>query len=96
MNKTSSQVALVAGSSGIVGRQLVNTLLHRGWEVIGLSHRALSQPGAIPMIHVDLRDARHSTQALQPLSTVTHIFLQCLDECRKLERDGGAERYHAA
>lgn len=25
MNKTSSQVALVAGSSGIVGRQLVNT-----------------------------------------------------------------------
>lgn len=74
MNKTSSQVALVAGSSGIVGRQLVNTLLHRGWEVIGLSHRALSQPGAIPMIHVDLRDARHSTQALQPLSTVTHIF----------------------
>lgn len=47
MNKTSSQVALVAGSSGIVGRQLVNTLLHRGWEVIGLSHRALSQPGAI-------------------------------------------------
>lgn len=74
MNKTSSQVALVAGSSGIVGRQLVNTLLHRGWEVIGLSHRALSQPGAIPMIHVDLRDARHSAQALQPLSTVTHIF----------------------
>ena len=74
MNKTSSQVALVAGSSGIVGRQLVNTLLHRGWEVIGLSHRALSQPGAIPMIHVDLRDARHSAQALQPLSTVTHCL----------------------
>lgn len=64
MNKTSSQVALVAGSSGIVGRQLVNTLLRRGWEVIGLSHRALSQPGTIPMIHVDLRDARHSAQAL--------------------------------
>ncbi|STW23428.1 NAD-dependent epimerase/dehydratase family protein [Klebsiella variicola] len=92
MNKTSSQVALVAGSSGIVGRQLVNTLLHRGWEVIGLSHRALSQPGAIPMIHVDLRDARHSGASAPAAVHRDPHFLQCLDECRKLERDGGAER----
>jgi nucleoside-diphosphate-sugar epimerase len=40
MNKIQQHnVALVAGASGIVGRQLVNTLLHHQWEVIGLSRR---------------------------------------------------------
>ncbi len=43
MNKIQQQkVALVAGASGIIGSQLVKTLLRNGWEVIGLSRHALS------------------------------------------------------
>ena len=32
-------VALVAGASGIVGSQLINTLLHHEWQVVGLSRQ---------------------------------------------------------
>ena len=43
MNKTQQhRVALVAGASGIVGNQLVKTLLRNQWEVIGLSRRGIS------------------------------------------------------
>lgn len=75
MNKTQQQkVALVAGASGIVGRQLVKTLLRNEWEVIGLSHHAVSHPESIPMVNVNLLDAQHSAQMLQPLGGITHIF----------------------
>ncbi|EOF4705472.1 SDR family oxidoreductase [Klebsiella oxytoca] len=75
MNKMQQQkVALVAGASGIVGRQLVKTLLHNKWEVIGLSRQASSHPDGIPMINVDLLDAQHSAQRLQSLCGITHIF----------------------
>lgn len=67
-------VALVAGASGIVGRQLVKTLLHNGWEAIGLSRQALSHPDGIPVVNVDLLDAKDSARALQSLSRVTHLF----------------------
>ena len=54
MNKMQQHnVALVAGASGIVGRQLVNTLLHHQWEVIGLSRREVTHPDGISMVNVD-------------------------------------------
>ncbi|HAT3647737.1 SDR family oxidoreductase [Raoultella ornithinolytica] len=75
MNKTQQQkVALVAGANGIIGNQLVKTLLRNGWEVIGLSRHALSHPDGIPMVEVDLLDAAGSARALRPLSDITHIF----------------------
>jgi len=75
MNQIQPQkVALVAGASGIVGRQMVKTLLDNQWQVIGLSHRAHAHPDNIPLVNVDLLDARHSAQMLQPLDSVTHIF----------------------
>lgn len=75
MNKTQQQrVALVAGASGIVGRQLVNTLLDNEWEVIGLSRHALSHPANIPIVNVDLLDERQSAQILRPLNGISHIF----------------------
>lgn len=67
-------VALVAGASGIVGRQLVNTLLNHQWEVIGLSRHAGSHPDGIPMVKVDLLDEQDSARALRSLNGVTHIF----------------------
>ncbi len=72
--KPQPRIALVAGASGIVGRQLVKTLLRHRWEVIGLSRHASPHPDNIPVINVDLLDARHSAQKLQSLNGITHIF----------------------
>lgn len=75
MDKMQQQkIALVAGASGIVGKQLVKTLLHNEWEVIGLSRQALSHPEGITMVNVDLLNAQDSVRALQSLSRVTHLF----------------------
>lgn len=52
-NRQQHNVALVAGASGIVGRQMVNTLLHHQWQVIGLSRHAGSHPDGIPMVKID-------------------------------------------
>ncbi|MFH3076033.1 SDR family oxidoreductase [Klebsiella sp. KE9038] len=72
--KPQPRIALVAGASGIVGRQLVKTLLRHRWEVIGLSRHASPHPDDIPVINVDLLDARDSAQKLQSLNGITHIF----------------------
>jgi nucleoside-diphosphate-sugar epimerase len=74
MNKTQQQkVALVAGASGIIGNQLVKTLLRNRWEVIGLSRHALSHPDGIPMVEVDLLDARAARGRCGPLA-ISPIF----------------------
>lgn len=70
----SHNVALVAGATGIVGRQLVNALRQQDWQVIGLTRKPATSPQDIPFIHVDLLDAQQSAQALAPLNHVTHIF----------------------
>ncbi|MEQ4975198.1 SDR family oxidoreductase [Enterobacter cloacae] len=75
MNKTQQhRVALVAGASGIVGNQLVKTLLRNQWEVIGLSRQAVSHPEGITMVNVDLLDEQDSARALSSLSGITHVF----------------------
>ncbi|AIV29567.1 SDR family oxidoreductase [Enterobacter cloacae] len=75
MNTTQQhRVALVAGASGIVGNQLVKTLLRHQWEVIGLSRQAVSHPEGIAMVNVDLLDAQDSARALSSLSGITHVF----------------------
>lgn len=72
--KPQSKVALVAGASGIVGSQLVKTLLQNAWQVIGLSRSGTDRHGAVPFVKVDLLDEKDSARALTPLSNVTHIF----------------------
>lgn len=69
-----SRVALVAGGSGIVGSQLVKTLLKNEWQVISLSRQHAIRREEIQQVNVDLLDAQQSTQMLKPLSNVTHIF----------------------
>lgn len=68
------KVALVAGASGIVGSQLVNTLLQHQWQVIGLSRHRAAPDAAIPFVQVDLLDEQDSARALQSLNQVTHLF----------------------
>lgn len=75
MNQIQPQkVALVAGANGIVGREIVKTLLQNHWKVIGLSRQSISHPDGIPLVNVDLLDADQSAQMLQTLRDVTHLF----------------------
>jgi nucleoside-diphosphate-sugar epimerase len=88
MNKMQQHnVALVAGASGIVGRQLVNTLLHHQWEVIGLSRREVTHPDGIPMVNVDLLDAQDTAGAARPERCHPHL-LQRLGERGELDGHG--------
>ncbi|CAL4931707.1 unnamed protein product [Urochloa decumbens] len=77
-------VALVVGSTGIVGASLVDILPQPDtpggpWKVYALSRRALppwSPPSssAITHIHADLTDPAGAAAALAPLTDITHVF----------------------
>ncbi|GJN12730.1 hypothetical protein PR202_ga31036 [Eleusine coracana subsp. coracana] len=77
-------VALVVGSTGIVGMSLVDILPRPDtpggpWKVYALSRRPLppwSQPtsAAVTQIQVDLTDFPAIAQALDQLKDITHVF----------------------
>ncbi|CAL4931708.1 unnamed protein product [Urochloa decumbens] len=77
-------VALVVGSTGIVGTSLVDILPLPDtpggpWKVYALSRRPLppwSPPSssAVTRIHADLTDANATAEALAPLTDITHVF----------------------
>ena len=67
--------AIVAGSSGVVGRRLAEYLQTlEEWDVIGLSRRAPIGGNDVPRIAVDLSDAVDTRVKLGHLGDVTHIF----------------------
>lgn len=70
----SPKVALVAGASGIVGSELVKTLLKNHWHVIALSRQNSLPIEGIQHVVVDLLDRQQSKKALGTLGHVTHIF----------------------
>jgi nucleoside-diphosphate-sugar epimerase len=66
--------ALIVGASGVVGRNLAEHLLHRGWQVAGLSrHPAGDIPGLQP-ITADLLDAAALGQSLSGLRA-SHVYI---------------------
>ncbi|XP_047086747.1 (S)-8-oxocitronellyl enol synthase ISY1-like [Lolium rigidum] len=77
-------VALVIGSTGIVGTSLVDILPRHDtpggpWKVYAVSRRPLprwSRPPspAVTYLHLDLADSAAVAEALAPLTDVTHIF----------------------
>ncbi|OEL25798.1 3-oxo-Delta(4,5)-steroid 5-beta-reductase [Dichanthelium oligosanthes] len=78
-------VAVVVGSTGIVGTSLVDILPLPDtpggpWKVYALSRRPLppwslaSSPSSVTHIHVDLTDSAAATEALTPLTDITHVF----------------------
>jgi nucleoside-diphosphate-sugar epimerase len=68
-----SQVALIAGATGLIGRQIAAHLQRLGWEVIGLARRPVPG-GPVRLIGVDLTDAGECRGKLAALANVTHIF----------------------
>jgi nucleoside-diphosphate-sugar epimerase len=66
------RVALIAGSTGIVGGNLAALLVEHGWTVYGLARRPSSTGGMIP-VAADLLD-RGSTAAALAAIAPTHVF----------------------
>lgn len=77
--------ALIAGATGVVGRNLLRQLLKTGeWEIVALSRRTPDIEGAYAHISVDLMNAAECKAKLGHLSDVTHIFFAALAANREL------------
>jgi nucleoside-diphosphate-sugar epimerase len=69
---TTGRVALIAGSTGIVGGNLAALLVERDWTVCGLARKPSSVGGVIPLA-ADLRDRGTLVDDLAGI-TPTHVF----------------------
>ncbi len=67
-------LALIVGVSGVVGRNLAEQLLHRGWRVAGLARRPPSDIEGLQPISVDLLDFDALGGALSSLRP-SHVFI---------------------
>ena len=67
--------ALIAGATGVVGRNLLKYLVALGgWEIVTLSRREPDVEGTYEHISVDLMDAADCRTRLSHLADVTHVF----------------------
>lgn len=74
---TDRRTALIAGATGVAGRNLMAHLLETGrWEVIALSRRKPDLPGDYRHIAVDLMDPSDCRTKLTPeaVGAVSHLF----------------------
>ena len=67
-------IALVAGSSGIVGSTLARHLLGQGWQVAGLARHPSRDAGGLQPVAADLLDPDGLRNALAGLRP-SHVFL---------------------
>ena len=65
--------ALVTGSTGFIGRHLVNTLFQRGVEITTLDRVANSSPEVAQTFQADILDSDSVTKALSGQDTVFHL-----------------------
>jgi nucleoside-diphosphate-sugar epimerase len=70
---------LVAGATGVIGREAVREFRRQGWDVVAVSRRAPDVAG-VTHIPVDLRDPVACRTALAGLSGVTHLVYAALYE----------------
>ena len=69
------KTALVAGATGVVGRNLLRQLIpDPDWDVIAVSRRKPNIEGNYRHLSVDLLDPAYAKKKLGGLSEVTHIF----------------------
>lgn len=84
MVMNTDRVALIAGSTGIVGRNLAALLLEHGWTVYGLARRPLSVGGAIPLA-ADLLDRSSLVAALTSVAPTNVFFCSWLRQPTEAE-----------
>src|SRR5258708_16916819 len=77
MKMNTDRIALIAGSTGIVGRNLAALLLEQGWTVYGLARRPSSAGGAIPLA-ADLLDRGSLAAALTNVAPTIVFFVSLL------------------
>jgi nucleoside-diphosphate-sugar epimerase len=69
------KTAVVVGALGVIGRYIVDHLLHlRDWRVVGLSRRKPDFANGADYISVDLLDRGAAESRLSQLTDVTHVF----------------------
>ncbi len=67
--------ALIAGATGVVGRNLLKHLIACGdWDIVALSRRKPDVAGRYQHIPVDLMDAAQCQAKLGHLNDITHVF----------------------
>jgi nucleoside-diphosphate-sugar epimerase len=77
--------ALIAGATGVVGRNLLKHLLSTGeWDIVAVSRRKPDIEGAYIHIGVDLMNAAECRAKLAHLRDVTHIFFAALAANREI------------
>ena len=75
------KTALVAGATGVVGRNLLRQLVSNpDWDVIAVSRRAPDIEGRYRHIAADLLDPADARRKLGELGQVTHIFFSAYIE----------------
>ena len=73
--------ALIAGATGVVGRNLLRHLLTLAdWEVIAVSRRKPDVEGRYEHVAVDLLDRAQTFEALRRPRGVTHVFFSAYIE----------------
>jgi len=71
----STNRALIAGVSGIVGNGLASVLAPKAdWEVTGIARRAPEGGGIFKTLSVDLTDQAACRASLRAVESVTHVF----------------------
>ena len=71
----SQKTALIAGATGVLGRNLLAHLgMNTDWNVIAVSRRPPDAPGRYTHIAIDLLDAQDCRSKAHLLSAVTHVF----------------------
>ena len=77
--------ALIAGATGVVGRNLLKHLLQAGdWEVVAVSRRKPDLAGRYVHIALDLMNAAECRAKLGHLRDVTHVFFAALAANREI------------
>src|SRR5215831_7345594 len=75
------KTALIAGATGVVGRNLLRQLISNpDWDVIAVSRRAPDIEGQYRHIAADLLDWADTAEKLGGLREVTHIFFSAYIE----------------
>ncbi|GJD66022.1 SDR family oxidoreductase [Methylobacterium frigidaeris] len=75
MTRDTKKTALVAGATGVVGRNLLKRLAaDPDWDVVAVSRRKPDVDGDYRHLSVDLLDAAEARRQLGGLEAVTHVF----------------------
>ena len=78
---TIKKKALVLGTTGVVGRNLLRHLIRQeDWDVVGVSRRKPDLENRFQHISVDLLDSEECQKKLSRLSDITHIFYAAYTE----------------